>query len=346
MDELNTSREELSSVDVSIRVSFTKIFDIDTINQRFQAEVIVESRWHDPTLKSLNDDISKAHWKPDLYVENAINDPKEETSLKIIKNQDGLLMISEIRRIRGTFWENLELENFPLDVQDLSITIASKKSGSKVNFILIQSEIAKVNINSNLDKSMWYLHDMVKTNIKSIQREYSFGKYEYPCIQTSCQVFRLPGYFYWNVLLPMILILLASLAPFVFDYKLPQSRLPSTATMLLSAVSYKISVSKLLPTVSYLTSLDKYSIASIGIITVMLIYHAFIGGLGHILEPRLAYRIDKFFLFTFIALIILKQLIFVSWLSDVNIKREELIENHMFYEHENAEKNEEEKKDQ
>jgi hypothetical protein len=69
----------------------------------------------------------------------------------------------------------------------------------------------------------------------------------------------LPGYFYWNALLPILLISFASLGPFVIDFKLPQSRLPSTATMLLSSVSFKAVVTRLLPTVSYLTSLGIYA---------------------------------------------------------------------------------------
>lgn len=42
MDEYEALVEN-HTVDVQIRVSFTKIYDIDTINQRFQAEAIIES---------------------------------------------------------------------------------------------------------------------------------------------------------------------------------------------------------------------------------------------------------------------------------------------------------------
>jgi hypothetical protein len=39
------------TVDVYVQVSYTKILDIDTINQRFQAEAIIESKWCDPHIK-------------------------------------------------------------------------------------------------------------------------------------------------------------------------------------------------------------------------------------------------------------------------------------------------------
>ena len=46
--------------------------------------------------------------------------------------------VIEVRRIRGIFLENLELENFPFDVQDLTITIGSDRSDEEI--ILVDDE--------------------------------------------------------------------------------------------------------------------------------------------------------------------------------------------------------------
>ena len=105
-----------SSMDVFIRIGFTKLFDLDTLNQRFTCEALIESKWYDSSIQNLNDEIK---WKPDLYIENAISDPKEEIIYKILKDNDNRLFVSEIRKVRVLAWENLELESFPLDIQDL-----------------------------------------------------------------------------------------------------------------------------------------------------------------------------------------------------------------------------------
>lgn len=126
-DVLLRNGEDNQQIDVYIRLGITKIYDIDTVNQRFQAELIIESKWHESRVKTPNDDVNKlvSLWKPDLYIENAINDPKEEITHKIVWDEEKkCLMMSEIRRVKGLFWENLELENFPLDVQDLTIVVA------------------------------------------------------------------------------------------------------------------------------------------------------------------------------------------------------------------------------
>jgi len=288
MEDHDSNPNQPNTVDVYIQVSFTKVYDIDTINQRFQAEAIIESKWHETSLKSIHDtiDVQKI-WKPDFYIENAINDVKEEVRYKVVNNQNSL-MIYEIRKVKGTFWEKLELESFPLDIQDLNLVVATRKSGSKINLILMQPEFNFLKISSTLDSSMWHLNNVVKSSKEKIYREFSYGDREYPACTVSLQAFRSPGFLYWNAVLPIFLITLASLGPFVIDFKLPQSRLPSTCTLLLTSVSFRTVVGRFLPGVSYLTSLDKYALASMMIITMQLLYHALIAALYQSLSTVLA----------------------------------------------------------
>jgi hypothetical protein len=338
MDSITEEHNE-ERKDVFVKIGFSKIYDIDTINQRFNGEIIIEIKWHDPKIKSIDDDLSKISWKPELYVENAINDIREETTRKILlDNQTNLLMISEIRRIKGIFHENLELEHFPLDIQDLTITLASKKSISKVNLILMQPELSTVNINNTLDKSMWTLHTIVKTKLDKILYEFSFGKVEYPAIKMTCQIFRSAGYYYFNAMLPIFLITFASLASFVVDHKLPQSRLPATATMLLSSVSFKGSVNRLLPTVSYLTSLDKYSLASIVIITLILLYHALLAAFSKFLDEMIVCKLDKLAFAIFLTIIIIKQAVYGVWLMASYNYQKKIRNESLFHETKNDKK--------
>jgi hypothetical protein len=302
-----------STVDVYIQISFIKIYDIDTVNQRYQADAIIQSKWNDPSIKSVNDPIpTDKIWKPELYIENAINDVKEDIRYKVVKEEDSL-MICEIRKVKCTLWERLELEDFPLDIQDLNLIVATRKSGKKINFILMQPEYKSLKISNTIDNSMWYLNDVVRTTKEQIHNEYCYGTREYPAVILSVKAFRSPGFFYWNAFLPILLITVASLGPFVIDYKMPQSRLPSTATMLLSSVSFRWVVGKMLPVVSYLTSLDKYALISMMIITIQLIYHAIIAELYQSLPQSVVYRLDILAFCFFILVIIVKQIWFLSW---------------------------------
>ena len=307
-----------ATVDVYIQINFIKIYDIDTVNQRYQADVIIQSKWSDPSIKSVNDNIQPDKiWKPELYIDNAINDVKEDIRYKILKEEGGL-MICEIRKAKCMLWERLELEDFPMDIQDLNLVVATRKSGSKINFILMQPEYKKLKISNTIDNSMWHLNDVVRTTKDQIHNEYCYGNRDYPAVILTVKAFRSPGFIYWNAFLPILLITLASLGPFVIDYKLPQSRLPSTATMLLSSVSFRWVVGKMLPVVSYLTSLDKYTLISMMIITAQLIYHAIIAELYQSFPQSIVYKLDLLAFCFFILVIILKQIWFLSWAYKLN----------------------------
>lgn len=56
-------------------------------------------------------------WNPLLYIDNILSETKEATWLTATVNHKGEAYILERRRIRGVFLENLELNDFPLDVQ-------------------------------------------------------------------------------------------------------------------------------------------------------------------------------------------------------------------------------------
>ena len=328
------------SVKVYIQISYTKILDIDTINQRFQAEALIESKWFDPHLNSLDDVIDERKiWKPEIYVENAIKDVREDVSYKIVPFHESIAattaikhlslittgyqyMMCELRKVSGIFYENLELEDFPLDIQDLTITVATKKPGKIVIFKLLQEELKNIQISHTLDKSMWKMHDVLITKEDNIHREYSFGSHNYPAVTVSAKVSRLAGFFYWNAIIPILLVSLASLAPFVVDIKFPQSRLPATCTLMLTSVSIRWTIGRSLPTVSYLTSLDKYSLASMFIITMELLYHGIMGAVFPMLPEKQAYRIDHFAFVFFCLLILTKQFIFAYWIYKVKHNRE------------------------
>ena len=56
-------------------------------------------------------------WNPLLYIDNILSETKEATWLTGTCNSRGEAYIMERRRVRGVFMENLELNDFPLDVQ-------------------------------------------------------------------------------------------------------------------------------------------------------------------------------------------------------------------------------------
>jgi hypothetical protein len=87
---------------------------------------------------------------------------------------------------------------------------------------------------------------------------------------------RKSGYYVFNAFFLIFLITLSAMTVFSIDCKMPQSRLQTSYTLLLTSVSFKWVVNRYLPTVSYLTSLDKYAIISIFFQSLLSIWHSLV----------------------------------------------------------------------
>jgi hypothetical protein len=102
-------------------------------------------------------------------------------------------------------------------------------------------------------------------------------KVEIPKLVATCYCSRRAGYYFFNAYSLIFLITISSLTIFSVDCKMPQSRLQTTYTILLTSVSFKWVINRQLPTVSYLTSLDKYAIGSIFYVCLLCVWHSIVG---------------------------------------------------------------------
>ena len=92
---------------VEVLFEFVKFGEIDTMNEKYQAEVNIESKWIelDQTITQYD---PKKNWNPQLFIENALQLTKEQIDYEIEKQNDGTIWIVERRNVKGTFWERLE----------------------------------------------------------------------------------------------------------------------------------------------------------------------------------------------------------------------------------------------
>jgi len=82
---------------VEVSIHFLSIGEIDTMNEKFQAEILIESKWN---LDDLTDYDPKLNWNTKLYVENALQDCKEQITYQHFID-DSCLTIIESRYLKG-----------------------------------------------------------------------------------------------------------------------------------------------------------------------------------------------------------------------------------------------------
>ena len=59
----------------------------------------------------------KKMWNPKVFIDNAVGEPKHTGSQLMTKSPEGHSYVIERKRYRGTFMEQMELWEFPFDVQ-------------------------------------------------------------------------------------------------------------------------------------------------------------------------------------------------------------------------------------
>lgn len=110
-------KEYLKRRKVEVFFEFHNIGKIDTMNEKFQAEVLIKSKWEISPDNEVNEDIfhnydANKHWNPRLYIENAVavrQDINYEAS-----EEDGHYFVTESRNVKGNFWTNMQLRHVSL----------------------------------------------------------------------------------------------------------------------------------------------------------------------------------------------------------------------------------------
>ncbi|XP_060595424.1 cys-loop ligand-gated ion channel-like isoform X4 [Ruditapes philippinarum] len=281
----STRSKKDSRVKVEIVVQFFKVGEIDTLKEQFNADVIVKAKWREPTLdgqQTAADAIDFARlWSPKLYIENSLGDPKEQIRHRIIYNEKGEAFIYEKRVAKGTFMENLELDDFPFDVQDLTITVASELPISECELVEDRDEHHVVNRQSFVDEQEWHLYVHTECNKKELVIDQVDNSVKRSALSVKCRAARRPGYFVWNIFMITFLICSLAFATFSVEKTLPQNRLQLSFTLVLTAVAFKSVVNSSLPRISYLTYMDKYLLVSMVMLSAVCTWHAIVTRLNH-----------------------------------------------------------------
>lgn len=97
MDQISPDYNQVR--DVHVHVEFLKIGEIDIMNEKYTAEVHIQSKWNEYNLDIKKYD-PKEHWNPQLYVENILNELRQSVEYSFHKENDHLV-ITEDRILKG-----------------------------------------------------------------------------------------------------------------------------------------------------------------------------------------------------------------------------------------------------
>jgi hypothetical protein len=168
------------------------------------------------------------------------------------------------------------------------------------------------------------IDDIKRNGLKIMEKGYGAGKklhkmteeIRYPQLTFHVKASRRSGYFFWNAFLLIFLITSAVFTTFTIDIDKPYFRLPISATLLLTSITFRWGYStRCLPAINYLTSLDKYSIGSIIVIYLALLHHGLVASLIKVWGLDIMTTVDVFVFVIFSLIYLLFHVILLLWLN-------------------------------
>lgn len=178
----------------------------------------------------------------------------------------------QIMRVEGRFVQPFSLADYPLDKQKLSIMVEDTTNGSDAVAYVIDSDAS--GIGDSLQIPGWKIEGWTS---QIFNHEYgtSFGEEATPTTYSSAEfsinITRPLSFFYWKLLLPLFIVLLAAVsALFIRPQDLDiRSALPAGA--LLTAIFLQKSYSDGLPDLGYLILMDKIYLVAYALIVLVLV---------------------------------------------------------------------------
>ncbi|RNA10666.1 gamma aminobutyric acid receptor subunit [Brachionus plicatilis] len=280
LDNYNLSSNQTFTVE--LRLIILKIGSISTKENKFSCEAFLEASWYDKNIgknskffdaNKLKYD-EKHHWNPHLYIQNLLSHQSQEIWYNVEQCSKGC-KISERRRFKGEFSQTFQLKNYPLDLQELTINISSFRTSQEIDLVISTEKLSSINVSTFTQTHEWTLFQtvcssqMTKTNDITNENQSS--------MDISVCVMRKPNYYYWNSFLLAFIITMICLCCFAISCDLSGNRNIVATTVLLTLITFKWSVTKNLPSLSYLTILDQYTLMNIIIVFGNNIYFALMG---------------------------------------------------------------------
>ena len=112
-----------------------------------------------------------------------------------------------------------------------------------------------------------------------------------------------------NAFFFVCLLTILSFTLFSIDTNVPQGRIPAAFLLLLTTMSFKWTLTSVLPTISYSTSLDRYIVACICFQCLEILWHSVVS----VLDVSSASQFDALLLIDFAALFVVIHLILAVW---------------------------------
>jgi hypothetical protein len=261
-DDSDLYKEGVCGIGYEVR----QVKDVDCVLQKYLADFSIFFKWYCPEFKDgpVGKDVAELVDAeeitfPEVFIGNAVDVERKDIEATV---EEGGMIFMEIM-YTGVLSEFMELEMFPLDIQDLSIVVRAKDVMWR--FKPFKDE-TKRRIRETVELVEWTIcYPQMKVSVTNN------GRCSWKLMM---KVVRKPDYYITNVVLIVFAIATICFFAFLFPIYAWEDRANLLTTLLLTAVTFKFVVAQSLPKVPFFTLLDVYIVFALVMMVIIILWSA------------------------------------------------------------------------
>ena len=288
---------------------FRSISNINTVSQEFDGKLWMQIKW---TISKEYDSVDlENEWQPMIEIMNNHGRMQQEKCVITKKHKgEGLTALYANYLFQGTFSEQFNLKQFPIDTQQLHISFTlwgcpvvtqKRRRASLVDDI--DFNMRKLKMYTRIDKNAIFEEEFVPCEVWSLsspvliwqgqnQALQTASKVEHVTVEISFFVQRKIGFYFINILAPSFIIVASSISSRMLPTFANQQSL--VYTLMLTIVSLKFATVSFIPKTSVITYLDKYSLISFIWVTIAALHNVVMYQLSfHDYNPTTVQKTDR-----------------------------------------------------
>ena len=257
-------------IEVSITLRINKIYNINSVNETYQIDGYLLYSWNDQSAKFLakneasksiiyENESAREIMASKLFIPSFelinVHGGEEVPDIRIQVYSDGLIELE--KRFFGTFSANMDYKKFPFDTQSYLVEIEPFSYGSKKIVFTNPKLFLEEGNNGYLGEDWEFISSNKQVTVKQYQYmddDINSEKNMYSRVVFEVRAKRLSGYYQWQVLFPLLIIILASFA--IFWVKEFSSQISVGFTLMLTVVAFNFYSASILPKLPYNTFIE------------------------------------------------------------------------------------------
>ncbi|MEX0325746.1 MAG: hypothetical protein AB3N33_06630 [Puniceicoccaceae bacterium] len=280
---------------VTINSFLVDIIDIDDVEGTITMDFFFTQRWQDPRLA--DDQYDDPRVKLDLTIEDIwhphlVSIYQRESQLKdALLNIDSAGNVTFRQRGIHTFTAPLDLRQFPFDSQVVDLVyVSSIYSDQELNLVLDRERSGHL---GDFSLRGWTFENFEASTISRPVARPNEEAFKLAGLQFDIELKRKPAFYIWKVFFPLGLIAFMAWTVFWIDPANFGGQVAISTSSVITLIAFQLSLSELLPRISYLTNIDIYAIGTSLLVFIALGESILTARLAKIEKHELSLGIDR-----------------------------------------------------